>query len=415
MKFAYIQTIDDVLPHLEGPGKDDFIVAERDGHTIINYNVMTSDTFPDLEIEEYCVGPGSPMYWEYKKARYGRMVRRECRGIIFDAAGKIIRRPLEKFFNLGEREETRHENLNWVKDGIEVYDKMDGSMIAPYMVNGEIIWGTKMGDTDIAKQVKEFAENHDYIRYGSFVEECFRFGYTPIFEYTAPSNRIVLAYEEESLTLLAIRSMQSGEYRPRQILEFVERDFAIPIVRKFELGDNIPSISEHIKGLENTEGVIIASKCGSHKVKVKCDWYLRLHKTLEKVNLEKDIISVIVNNELDDVKAFLPKEKVARIEAFADDLISSVNREINALAVDFAELYSMPVPYSRKDFALAIKDYGPAQKFMFKLLDKQAGPDAEKVKEILKPMVYDHIANSLQSQSKVDSIRWLIGVNWEDY
>jgi hypothetical protein len=41
---------------------------------------------------------------------------RECRGIVFSKrTGLVTGRPLHKFFNVGEREETRIENLDWTK------------------------------------------------------------------------------------------------------------------------------------------------------------------------------------------------------------------------------------------------------------------------------------------------------------
>ena len=80
-EFPTIRNISDVLPAIEG--RDEFVVAEKDGYTVINYNVMMADTF-DCNI------------------------RRECRGIIFGSkTGDIIRRPFHKFFNVNEREETQ--------------------------------------------------------------------------------------------------------------------------------------------------------------------------------------------------------------------------------------------------------------------------------------------------------------------
>ena len=45
MRYAFpeIRTIDDVLPHVEG--REEFIVAERDFGTVINYAVAMTNTF----------------------------------------------------------------------------------------------------------------------------------------------------------------------------------------------------------------------------------------------------------------------------------------------------------------------------------------------------------------------------------
>ena len=45
-EFPIINKISDVLPAIEG--RDEFVVAEKEGYTVINYNVMMADTFPDV-------------------------------------------------------------------------------------------------------------------------------------------------------------------------------------------------------------------------------------------------------------------------------------------------------------------------------------------------------------------------------
>lgn len=46
-EFPLIRNISDVLPAIAG--RDEFVVAEKEGYTVINYNVMMGDTFPDVE------------------------------------------------------------------------------------------------------------------------------------------------------------------------------------------------------------------------------------------------------------------------------------------------------------------------------------------------------------------------------
>ena len=107
-EFPEIRTIDDVLPHIEG--RSEFIVAEREFGTVINYVVSMATTF-DM------TGPDD----------LGGAIRRECRGIKFGLDGHIIARPFHKFFNVGEREETLPNNLDFSADHT-VFTKLDGSM-----------------------------------------------------------------------------------------------------------------------------------------------------------------------------------------------------------------------------------------------------------------------------------------------
>lgn len=194
--FPIIIAIDDVLPAIEG--RPEFVVADRGDHTIINYNVMMSDTFPPvMAAGEYDLHAA---------------IRRECRGIIFAKSdGKIIRRPLHKFMNVNEKEETLIENLDFDLPH-SIYHKLDGSMIAPYIIEGRFIWGTKMAAESFHDDISEWAR--DKPNYEEFSRTLIHSGYTPIFEWTGPENRIVIGYKETKLTLLAIREMNTGEYQP---------------------------------------------------------------------------------------------------------------------------------------------------------------------------------------------------------
>ena len=83
MNFEHIEHINDILPYIKD--EKSILVMNKvapNGHpyTVIDYVVVTESTF----------GGDGP--------------RLECRGIAFDGiSGKIIRRPLHKFFNYGEK------------------------------------------------------------------------------------------------------------------------------------------------------------------------------------------------------------------------------------------------------------------------------------------------------------------------
>lgn len=189
-EFPEIRTIRDVLPHIEG--REEFIVAERDFGTVINYNVVMPDTFS-------MTGPDD----------LGGAIRRECRGLKFYPNGEIAARPFHKWFNVSEKEETQIHAIDMsVPHFIE--EKLDGSMIHPMLVNGYIRWMTKMGITNVSMQAEEFVAKNT--KYKEFASWCINNGLTPLFEWCSPFNQIVVLYEEEKLTLLAVRENITGNY-----------------------------------------------------------------------------------------------------------------------------------------------------------------------------------------------------------
>ncbi len=189
-KFPEIRSIHDVLPHIEG--RSEFIVAEREFGTVINYMVSMADTF-NMD------GPED----------IGGAIRRECRGLKFYPDGTIAARTFHKFFNMGEREETQPHLIDFSRDHT-IMTKLDGSMIHPMKVGDRIRWMSKMGITDVALQAEEFVSvNTKYLAFASW---CIDNSMTPIFEWCSRKQKIVIDYPEDSLTLLAVRDNITGEY-----------------------------------------------------------------------------------------------------------------------------------------------------------------------------------------------------------
>lgn len=194
-KFPEIRTIDDVLPHVKD--REEFIVAEREFGTVINYMVSMPDTFA-------MNGPDD----------LGGAIRRECRGIIFGRDGIIMSRPFHKFFNVGERDETQVSAIDITQPHV-IMEKMDGSMIRPILLDGKLRLGTKMGITDVAFQAEEWINQEGNLFklrrvYLDFVVTIGKV--TPLFEWVAPENRIILDYAEADLVYLGARDNVTGEY-----------------------------------------------------------------------------------------------------------------------------------------------------------------------------------------------------------
>jgi RNA ligase len=324
-EFPIINNISDVLPAIEG--RDEFVVAVKEGYTVINYNVMMADTF-DCNI------------------------RRELRGIIFDTAtGEIIRRPFHKFFNVNEREETQDHVVDLSRPHA-ILEKLDGSMIAPFIVNGEMIWGTKMGATEVAEPVEQFVKNNpDYI---TFANGLLQAGFTPIFEWCSRKQRIVLDYKEDQLVLTAIRDIKTGGYAQYDRLVSLAKSFGVPVIRQWDITmqmDNktMSSFVSYVRDLDNLEGFVVRFDDG-HMLKLKCDWYVQIHKAKEKILQDRNIVELILDNNLDDVKAHLPQEDRDRLTRFEAYFNLAVTDVVYMLANDLDWIREENI--DRKTFAL---------------------------------------------------------------
>lgn len=297
-KFPIIRTIDDVLPHIEG--RDEFIVAQREGYSVINYVVSMSNTF-DM------TGPDD----------LGGAIRRECRGLIFYPDGTLMSRPFHKFFNVNEREETQQHIVELdLKFDHELMEKMDGSMIRPVYVNGCIRLGTKMGVTEVAMAAETYlAGRPDSGEIMNWMLRCVKAGITPIFEFIAPNNQIVIPYEQADLVLLAMRVNETGGYLADQ------NSTPAGITRVPVYGSVQGNLADYIsraREREGREGDIVRFADG-HMLKIKNDWYVRIHKTMDRVRFDRHIVELILNEQLDDAIGMLPQVEADRIRKFEAD------------------------------------------------------------------------------------------------
>ena len=184
-----------------------------------------------------------------------------------------------------------------------------------------------------------------------------------------------------------------------QVLEKIA-EFSIPVVETHQPVQDPVSFLNYVKDLKNFEGFVIAWDSG-YRVKVKAADYLRKHKTKDAISFEKNIISLLVNEQMDDVKAFMLNDDREQVEQFEkkfwDGIAGSVAVYNTLFNVELAGI-------DRKQFALELmpkwqeKDaYVGA--IMFGLYN---GRDTFK-------MLTDIIAKNCNTQTRIDSVRYLWG------
>lgn len=316
--FPRIEHLNDLLPHIAH--KDEIRVRhEPNGFVSVCYMIAGDDTFDD--------------HWS-----------RECRGILFDPEGKVHHRTMHKFFNVGEKEHTRRENLDWSQLR-RVMDKRDGSMITTSYYKGDLMVKSKKSfDSLVAQQARAFIEARP--NYQAFIAELSALGQTPSWEWTTPRMRIVLPYDGDMLTLLHVRENVTGEYVDVTPLAHLH---GIPLVD--EVGLHGDALFDHLESLENAEGFVVQFQNGE-MAKLKCEWYLKLHRTMTFVR-ERDIAELVIMEQIDDLKDNMrtlgvPLDEVLAVEkrtvARFNQLVNEVEDGVKAF---------VPGPTAFKDFAVA--------------------------------------------------------------
>lgn len=307
--FPIINHIDDVLPAIEG--REDFVHGERGGFQFLDYVVTFPDTFPD-PLEDGI----SP------EERQHRLLRRECRGIKFYTDGTLAARPFHKFFNIGEKYETQLDVIDWTEDFV-IYDKLDGSMIHPLLLDGQLNFCTKMGITEVAEAAMEFAVASDLAQksnYLEFCKICVEYGATPLFEWCTsdPYRRIVIKHPEDKLVLTAIRYNRSGNYASRAAMVSFGEQFRFPVVNTWDGNwQGVGRFLDDVKQLVDAEGYVL--DFDGAKYKTKGVWYVAIHRAKDAIQYEKDVVALIIDGKLDDVLPEVLDTDRDRLERFHRD------------------------------------------------------------------------------------------------
>lgn len=355
-EFPKINHLNDVLPAIKDV--PEFIVVEKDDYIVVNYVVMNESTFP-LIGEKFCPGC-SRFEGEIIIDGCGSQrcpdnvdvaaIRRECRGLVFDKSGSLINRRFHKFFNVNEREETRHEAIDWNQPH-HILEKLDGSMVSPCLLpSGVVRWMTKMGVTDVSMEAEVFVALNK--KYQDFAIRAIADGVTPIFEWCSNKNRIVLDFPEDQLILTAARNNVDGDYTPYDRLCEIAERYDIPVVKAWGnlQIEKMGTLIDIVRQQEDTEGVVVRFRDG-HMVKVKSDWYVRIHKVKALLGQERDVVSMILNNQLDDILPVLPKEDIDKIEQFKSKLLTQLKIMSNNLS---SFVYQYRSNFDRKTFAIEV-------------------------------------------------------------
>lgn len=298
--------------------------------------------------------------FNYRLASYSQWLEPgaiESRGITFlvDDSGHgatalaLVSWPFEKFFNLHENPLAMDLDLT---DPIEIQDKMDGSLISTLYVLGESsVWlkskGSLFSEQAIASM--KLLKTKKYQALAKFIDSLvMTMDYTVIMEYTAPDNRIVVGYDEPALTVLAIRDNVIGEYIPLDT--YAEDDASEFFVRDVtrEVGD-VNAFVEGITDIQGMEGYIIKLKTGQ-RVKIKSEWYLKLHHIKDSINSPRRLFEAVVYDTVDDIRAsFWDDENALKI---IDAMAELVSKHYNHMVDTVERFYERNKHLERKDYAI---------------------------------------------------------------
>ena len=260
---------------------------------------------------------------------------RDMRGVtfVFNEDGTLYKRflMLEKFFNLNQVEETQYD---LVKDKKIKYItvKEDGSLIAfMQLPNGKVFAKTQGGfDNEQSIAAMNIYNNDEKLR--NFIDKTLLLNFTPLFEYVAFDNRIVLKYSGRELRLIVVRNNIGKFIAGFKYTNSVNTVKSEPIV-------SIDILIEKTKTEENIEGWVIEFTDGQ-MIKIKSEWYCNLHGIRTVSIFREDyIISNYLNETLDDAITDLNQDDDADAFEFIEVVKSAIMNWSNHIDKNVDELH----------------------------------------------------------------------------
>lgn len=335
------------------------------GFTTIDYTYCTQETFSrDLA------------GWE---------ILRECRGIAFDnVTGKVVSRPFQKFFNYGEKPETTWKSIKDLK--WSVAPKWDGSMIRPIPLGDSYVLATRAGVTAHAMEAAKYITKE----IDEEIREALSEDITLIYEFIGPANINVLHYPKNTLKYLASRNNHTGLY-------YQDPNYKV-----------VPTTLGSIEGVKyekDIEGYVFITADGQHRMKVKTEEYVIMHRAKDKAATERAVLEVFFSGKWDDFFSMLPEgDRKVFLQTYIENIEAAIDRTWASL--NFILSYSGENKLSKKEFALHIQNDAytkAASPILFQLYEK---PESN-----LYDLIMAYGLRNSSSNSGLEKMRWLIGYN----
>lgn len=264
----------------------------------------------------------------------------EARGIVIGGKGNIVSRPYEKFFNYLEfqsredlSEEVKHMSYWEPDEDYDVFEKLDGSLAVVSQYKGELIYSSSGSlEGKYPDKFKNWIENNLNQKEMERLKELTK-SYTLMFEYTSPTNRIVIPYQEEKMILHGVVCTRSGEdVSTPHMLELVANHIGVDTVKNLYLNlDDLKEIQKQEFGENLIEGFVIRFDNGK-RLKIKTEEYMEVHRTsalgfgeLYTKNNVLMIVEQLDDDVIDDTVAFFEQRNDVGVLTFIDDVKSCYN------------------------------------------------------------------------------------------
>ena len=351
----YMFNLNDAYEALNG--RTEFAIRKIDGRVTFDYIVIFPGSFDATEEEirnrAYFLWENSKenndtlYFWlkAEKDVKRFAVIRRNFRGVTFDEiTGEIISLPFHKFFNVNQIAETQFDLIKHC-DAI-IYEKLDGSMIHFFKHKEKLYASTcRSSDNLYALTALDLAKK---LNLEQSILNSINDGWTPIFEYVAPNNQIVVKYNQARLVYLMSRERKTGNYFFDESFEDKAKKFKF----RFEEVFNNLDVSEF-------EGYVC--HLPHAVVKVKTPWYNERHRAVDALMRPAyKLYKIVFDGLMDDLiaiatESYKPVLEKIYVEAQTDLLNEKIRIENKFLTIK-KEFDSLVLPEEDNKFLIDLQN-----------------------------------------------------------
>ncbi|MCK9154509.1 MAG: hypothetical protein M0P12_00195 [Paludibacteraceae bacterium] len=298
------------------------------------------------------------------------------RSSIWTLDGDPVSLGFRKFTNYGEAPAFEPFDIN--DPSMTAVQKIDGSCLLVSKFRGQLIVRTR-GTID-ARQMKNGQEIDELIaKYpDAFDNAWLDNGYSICYEWTTPSNIIVLSETETpQLWLTAIINHEDYSYLPQMILDIEAKRFGVnrPKTYRFESFSDLVNAVEAFRGIE---GVVVYTREGQILKKVKSISYLALHRMKSHLGSTENVVDYFIANGCKTAEDLIKKVtedsdyEIAKVVSLSASMVEEAYRrtveQLDA-AYSFVE-QNVKCLTNRKEMAKEILGHNKKLSgFMFQMLD----------------------------------------------
>lgn len=210
-------------------------------------------------------------------------------------SGKLISAGFRAFVNYGEQPDFEPLTEN---TSVKAIIKRDGSLLCVSMVKDELIIRTR-GTVDATKLENGFEIDFLKKKYPKAFDNHFIDSemYTLLYEWTTPTNRIVLKESDEpTLWLIGMVNHIDYRYADQTNLDNYAKELGVerPKTYGITLGGGIDNLKKQIEPLKDIEGVVIYDDSGQILKKIKTLRYLELHRVFTGVKSVDHLFNLFI-------------------------------------------------------------------------------------------------------------------------